>query len=177
MSQNTFDELTDFNPNEEDILDKVKHHISLVAKGNSSFSIPPHKDDTDMILKRLSSGFRFYQNKSIMCENMVNNMNPLSSKEREDFTERLKSAHVVINEQGKTILDQTEKIKKLEEKLEKCELFIDTVSKHGLVKYLKEALEYIEGSKSKKFLTTRHELEERRLRKESFINSLKEIVK
>lgn len=170
MSQNTFDQLTDFNPNEENFIDKIQKLPSLIANNKTSISIPPNKDDADMLVTRLIEGFKFYQDKS-------NTVDSLRDKEITGLTERLSSAHVVINDQGKAILDQTEKIEKLEEKLEKCELFIDTVSKHGLVKYLKEALEYIEGSKSKKFLTTRYELEERRLRKERFINSLKEIVK
>lgn len=170
MSQNILDKLTDFNPNEENFIDKIQKLPSLIANNKTTISIPPNKDDADMLATRLIEGFKFYQDK-------VNTTDLLRDKELDSFTERLNSAHMVINDQGKTILDQTEKIKKLEEKLEKCELFIDTVSKHGLVKYLKEALEYIEGSKSKKLLTTRYELEERRLRKESFINSLKEIVK
>lgn len=71
MSQNILDQLTDFNPNEENFIDKIQKLPSLIAKNKTTISIPPNKDDADMLVTRLIEGFKFYHDKAIELEKEI----------------------------------------------------------------------------------------------------------
>ena len=116
MNENTLDKLTDFNPNEENFIDKIKKLPSLIANNKISLSIPPNKDDADMLVTRLIEGFLFYKDE-----------NETLKKNFKDFGNELSNHKETISHLERNLRHSTAHILNLQTAFNECRNWFSNV--------------------------------------------------